>query len=174
MSAPATPKTPDTPKKDKQISPPTKNHKRLTLQVKSHRKANSVPIRKRHLMKQEAVLFPSASGKLAGVIHHPSGKKRGCVITCHGLLSSKDSDKFITLGELFAEEGLTVLRFDFSGCGESEGRFEDTTITGRNEDLLAALSFMQTRLQSEAQPLGILEAAWAGIYQCLPHPAMNR
>lgn len=118
-------------------------------------------------MKQEAVFFPSPAGRLAGVIHHPCGDSRGCVITCHGLLSSKDSDKFTTLGEYFAEEGLTVLRFDFSGCGESEGSFEDTTITQRYEDLIAALTFMQSRLPSDAQSIGLLGSSMGGYVSLL-------
>jgi len=35
------------------------------------------------------------------------------------------------------------LRFDFRGCGESGSLFEDTSLTGRLEDLESALNFVQ-------------------------------
>jgi dipeptidyl aminopeptidase/acylaminoacyl peptidase len=118
-------------------------------------------------MQQEAVSIPSSSGMLAGVIHHPRRESKGYIITSHGLLSNKDSDKFIALGERFAEEGFTVLRFDFGGCGRSEGTIADTTVTGRKEDLLAALAFMQRRLSGSAQPIGLLGSSMGGFVSLL-------
>jgi len=118
-------------------------------------------------MQQEAVSFPSSSGMLAGVIHHPRLESRGSVITSHGLLSNKESDKFIALGDRFTEEGFTVLRFDFGGCGQSEGTIADTTVTGRKEDLLAALAFMQRRLSRSPQPIGLLGSSMGGFVSLL-------
>jgi alpha/beta superfamily hydrolase len=118
-------------------------------------------------MKQEAVSFPSPAGMLAGVIHHPHHESRGCIITSHGLLSNKDSDKFIALGDRFAEEGFTVLRFDFSGCGESEGNIAATTATGRKEDLLAALAFMQSHVSGNSQAIGLLGSSMGGFVSLL-------
>ncbi len=118
-------------------------------------------------MKQETVSFPSPSGKLAGIIHHPANESKGCIITSHGLLSSKDSDKFIELGERFAEEGFTVLRFDFGGCGESEGALADTTVTGRKEDLLAAIDFIKARPSGGPQPIGLLGSSMGGYVSLL-------
>jgi uncharacterized protein len=125
------------------------------------------------VMKQESVSFPSSAGMLSGVIHHPPHESRGCIITSHGLLSNKDSDKFIALGEHFAEEGFTVLRFDFGGCGQSEGNIADTTVTGRKEDLLAALAFMQRRLSGSAQPIGLLGSSIGGFVSLLVASCRN-
>ena len=82
-------------------------------------------------MIQEKVYFSTSAGRLAGITHHPNHLSSSCVIACHGLYSDKESDKFITIGECFAKEGITVLRLDFRGCGESDGEIEDTNITGR-------------------------------------------
>ena len=57
------------------------------------------------------------------------------MIASHGLLSSKDSEKYIALGERLSKEGIAMLRFDFRGIGESEGRLEDDTISRRITDL---------------------------------------
>ncbi|MBW1839744.1 MAG: alpha/beta fold hydrolase [Deltaproteobacteria bacterium] len=113
-------------------------------------------------MKEEKVCFFTPAGTLAGIIHHPDHPSSSCVITCHGLFSNKGSDKFVSIGEHFAQEGITVLRFDFRGCGESDGKIEDTTITGRKEDLNAALSFIRVHKPSVAHTIGLLGSSMGG------------
>jgi alpha/beta superfamily hydrolase len=54
--------------------------------------------------------------------------------------SDKDSEKYIELAERFSND-FAVLRFDFRGCGESEGKFSD--IDGRYADLIAAIGFVR-------------------------------
>jgi alpha-beta hydrolase superfamily lysophospholipase len=91
-------------------------------------------------MKENSVRF--GGYRLAGVLHSPKEKTSACVVTCHGLYSSKDSEKFVGIGRRFCKEGIAVLRFDFRGCGESGGLPEETSITGRIEDLESALNFV--------------------------------
>lgn len=118
-------------------------------------------------MKEETVCFSSSAGKLAGIIHHPDHLSSSCVIACHGLYSDKKSDKFVAIGNRFAKEGIAVLRFDFRGCGESEGLIEDTTITGRKDDLFAALSFLRSHNPSIAQNIGLLGSSMGGYISLL-------
>jgi len=92
-------------------------------------------------MKEKFVRF--GEYELVGVLHSPSEVASTCVITCHGLYSSKDSEKYVDIARRFCGEGFAVLRFDFRGCGESGGRLEDTSLTGRMEDLESALDFVQ-------------------------------
>jgi len=66
------------------------------------------------------------------------------VIASHGLLSSKDSEKYMALGERFSQEGMAMLRFDFRGIGESEGRMEDDTVSRRVIDLGTAIAFVRS------------------------------
>jgi alpha-beta hydrolase superfamily lysophospholipase len=95
-------------------------------------------------MKTEQVSFVSEGQKIAGVLHLPDKKRPSCVIASHGHLSSKESEKFIALGERLSQEEIAMLRFDFRGCGESEGRIEDDTITRRIADLAASVQFMRS------------------------------
>ena len=118
-------------------------------------------------MKQDKVYFSASAGKLAGVIHYPDQLSSCCVIACHGLFSNKGSDKFVNIGEQFAEEGITVLRFDFRGCGASDGKIEDTTITGRKEDLNAALAFIRMHNPSTTQNIGLLGSSMGGYISLL-------
>ncbi len=57
-------------------------------------------------MKMEKVTFMSEGQKISGVLHLPEKKNPPCVIASHGLLSSKDSEKYIALGERISRRGL--------------------------------------------------------------------
>ena len=85
-------------------------------------------------MNVEKVFFQSEGQRLTGVLHLPDRDNPPCVIASHGLLSSKDSEKYIGLGERFSREGFAMLRFDVRGIGESEGRLEDDTVSRRNRN----------------------------------------
>jgi dipeptidyl aminopeptidase/acylaminoacyl peptidase len=96
-------------------------------------------------MGTEKVTFKSEGQKISGVLHLPDVWSRACVIASHGLLSSKDSEKYIALGERLSREGFAMLRFDFRGIGESEGRIEDDTVSRRIVDLSSAIDFVKSR-----------------------------
>ena len=66
------------------------------------------------------------------------------MIASHGLLSSKNSEKYIALGEGISKEGMAMLRFDFRGIGESEGGEEDNTISKKIVDLSSAVDFVRS------------------------------
>lgn len=96
----------------------------------------------------ERLSFPNARGQaLAGELHHaPEGMARGiAVVLCHGMESSRSGLKHVRLAGELAARGFPALRFDFAGCGASEGRFEDMTYTREVEDLDAAVSFLANR-----------------------------
>ena len=113
-------------------------------------------------MKENFVRFGEYG--LAGVFHSPNEKTSACVITCHGLYSSKDSEKYVGIGRRFRGEGLAVLRFDFRGCGESGGLFEDTSLTGRIEDLESALDFAQ---KQGYESVGVMGSSLGGTVAVL-------
>jgi pimeloyl-ACP methyl ester carboxylesterase len=98
--------------------------------------------------KNEEIFVINCRGeRLSGVLHLPeAGKQPGrLVILCHGMLSSKNGTKQVALAGAFQETGLACLRFDFSGCGDSAGRIEQTTLTRRLDDLAAVAAFAAAR-----------------------------
>jgi dienelactone hydrolase len=110
----------------------------------------------------QPIFFANQGNKLAAVLHLPDTTTTPpCVITCHGLFSSKDSDKFADMGERFSKEGVALLRYDSYGCGESEGRIEETTLSGRLGDLQAALALVRSH-SSLGQRLGIVGSSFGG------------
>ncbi len=82
---------------------------------------------------------------MAGVLHLPDVHNPPCVIASHGLFSSKDSEKYITLGERCGGRGIAFLRFDFRGFGESEGNVAQSTVSARLGDLNMAIEFLKSQ-----------------------------
>ena len=107
-------------------------------------------------MTAERYRVPVAGGVLALVLHLPRRQPSPCVVACHGLSASKDSDKYLLLGEELPAAGLALARFDFRGCGESSGVEEETTIATRIEDVETVLTFLgaQPRLDGRFGLLG--------------------
>jgi dipeptidyl aminopeptidase/acylaminoacyl peptidase len=95
-------------------------------------------------MKTEKVSFQSEAYSISGVLHLPVRKNPPGVIASHGLLSSKESEKYVALGERISTEGMAMLRFDFRGIGESEGSEADNTVSKKIADLSAAVDFMRS------------------------------
>jgi|SRR5215467_13291264 len=117
-------------------------------------------------MREEKVFFTNPGREtLAGILHYPSsGNARGAVILCHGMESSKESDKLIVLSRTLAQRGMFALRFDFACVGESTGSFENITYSAEVEDLQAAFSFMRAR---HAGKIGILGSSMGGTVALL-------
>ena len=90
-------------------------------------------------MKTNKISFVSCGQMVVGMFHLPEVEKPPCVIASHGLFSSKDSEKYTTLGNRFHPRGIALFRFDFRGCGESEGIISEITVSDRLRDLNAAI-----------------------------------
>ena len=103
------------------------------------------------------------AGKLSLVLHAPETPRRvPCVIACHGLSASKDSDKYLLLGDALPAAGLALARFDFRGCGESSGREEETTIATRIEDVEAVLAHLEGHPRLDGR-IGLLGSRLGGF-----------
>ncbi|HEY8334249.1 MAG TPA: alpha/beta hydrolase [Tardiphaga sp.] len=68
-----------------------------------------------------------------------STRKAPGILWCGGFLSDMGGTKAVALAEWGERHGREVVRFDYSGHGESGGRFEDGTISRWAEEALAVL-----------------------------------
>src|SRR3990172_7559567 len=97
-------------------------------------------------MSAERLAVPVGAERIAAVLHLPSGSRPApCVVASHGLAASKDSDKYLQLAESLVRVGIACCRYDFRGSGESEGRYADTTVQARIQDLKAVLGCLRGR-----------------------------
>ncbi len=119
-------------------------------------------------MGQERLTIPIGTARLAAVLHLPESFPGPwpCLVTLHGLMSSKDSDKYSLVGEEFARRGIAVCRFDFRGCGESEGVMAETTVAQRVEDSLAVVRAMRAHpsLSGRVALLGSSLGAYVALF----------
>jgi pimeloyl-ACP methyl ester carboxylesterase len=114
---------------------------------------------------EEKISFSSTGAKtIVGVLHHPGESPRGAIILCHGMDSTKNSEKLLSLGRDLAIRGFLTLRFDFAYVGESSEKFENITYSGEVEDLRAACFFIRDRYSGE---IGILGSSMGGTVALL-------
>ena len=96
---------------------------------------------------QEQVKFLNSRGEqLAGVLHKPdAGSIRACALFAHCFTCTKNIKAAVNIADALAAEGIVVLRFDFTGLGQSEGDFADTHFSSNVQDLVDAAGFMAER-----------------------------
>jgi len=85
----------------------------------------------------------SLTDGISTALHYSSPSK--FIICCHGLYSSKESEKYVEMAKMAAERGVSVMRFDFRGCGESTGNMSDSTLSNRMEDLKRVIEYVRKR-----------------------------
>ena len=61
----------------------------------------------------------------------------------HCFTCSKNLKAVSNISAALNRQGIAVLRFDFTGLGESEGDFAETTLTSNIEDLVAAAHYLE-------------------------------
>lgn len=97
--------------------------------------------------------------KLVGIETTPLIKKDKypTVILVHGFGVTKSEDgMFDSLTKELSENGFLVYRFDFSGCGESEGDYSKTSLSKLKSDLAKILDFVKSQQKVDSSKIGIL------------------
>ncbi len=64
-------------------------------------------------------------------------------LLAHCFTCGKDLKSLVRLARALAERGVAVLRFDFTGIGESGGAFDETTFTTNLGDIAAAAGWLR-------------------------------
>jgi pimeloyl-ACP methyl ester carboxylesterase len=72
--------------------------------------------------------------------HHPG--KGPTLVFLPGYMSDMQGSKALALEAWAIREGRAMLLFDYSGCGESEGRFEDGTLDLWRDDVLLMIDLL--------------------------------
>ncbi len=102
-------------------------------------------------MYQEDVKFENAAGhELAGVLHRPDGKPAAWVLFAHCFTCTKNVKAAVHISQALVDHGFAVLRFDFTGLGESEGDFCTTTFSSNVGDLVAAAAWLEREHEAPA------------------------
>ncbi len=121
-------------------------------------------------IREKPVIFRSTKdgNALWGVLSLP--QKRGrfpAVIVAHGFCGTKSKRKFVEFGRVFAQNGIAVLRFDFSGCGDSEGKFENMSVSQQVGELADAYDFLKKQPKIDMGRIGFLGHSLGALIVCL-------
>jgi len=98
-------------------------------------------------MKIEKITFNSRKGEiLSARIDLPLGVEPvACALFAHCFTCGKSMKAMRHISRALVEQGIAVFRFDFTGLGESEGDFADTTFSSNIADLVDAAGYMSQR-----------------------------
>lgn len=100
------------------------------------------------MKKREKVFFKNSSGvRLCGIIELPPADLRATALFTHCFTCTKDLKAIVRISRKLAEQGIAVLRFDFTGLGESGGSFSDSNFDTNCRDVLAAERFLAGKIQ---------------------------
>jgi putative redox protein len=94
--------------------------------------------------------FTNAAGqKLSARLDLPSDAKPSAhALFAHCFTCSKNIKAISHISRALTRDGIAVMRFDFTGLGESEGDFADTNFSSNVGDLVTAAEFMATKYEA--------------------------
>lgn len=123
-------------------------------------------------MSIKKVFFENRNGEsLAGRIDLPSDQQaHNFAIFAHCFTCTKNLTAISNISRELTQAGFGVLRFDFTGLGESEGDFSDTDFSGNVEDLVAASDFLE---QNYAPPTLIVGHSLGGAAALFAAASIN-
>lgn len=111
---------------------------------------------------QNKIYFSNSKGnKLCGILSNPTPYfNTPIIILCHGFTTSKDSNTYTKIEQIFNKKNIATFRFDFFGHGESEGDFEKITISEAVDDILNAIKYLK---QKGFSKIGLFGSSFGGI-----------
>ena len=98
-------------------------------------------------MKNQKVTFENKDGhKLTARIELPADRKPlNFALFAHCFTCTKNLSAVRNISRALSGEGFGLMRFDFTGLGESEGDFADTNFSSNIQDLQAAAAYLEEK-----------------------------
>jgi len=92
---------------------------------------------------RKKVDFTSNGRRLSGLLEYPANHVKAYALFAHCFTCGKDIAAASRISRSLVENGIAVLRFDFTGLGNSDGDFANTNFTSNLDDLRAAAEFLK-------------------------------
>ncbi|MEO8519620.1 MAG: bifunctional alpha/beta hydrolase/OsmC family protein, partial [Dermatophilaceae bacterium] len=106
----------------------------------------TAPSRRLRAASSQRVEFPGALGDvLAGRLDLPEGRPTAYALFAHCFTCSKDGHAAARISAALTTRGVAVLRFDFTGLGQSGGDFANSNFSSNIADLLAAANWLRSQ-----------------------------
>ncbi|HEC14903.1 MAG TPA: alpha/beta hydrolase, partial [Rhodospirillales bacterium] len=99
--------------------------------------------------RSEKIIFTGSQGdRLAARLDLALGAPKAYALFAHCFTCTKDIFAASRISKALTEYGISVLRFDFTGLGASEGDFGNSNFSSNIADLVAASDFMRSRYEA--------------------------
>lgn len=98
-------------------------------------------------VRSDKIVFTNGSGaRLAARLELPEGEPSAYAIFAHCFTCSMNIAAATRISRALCARGIGVLRFDFTGLGNSEGDFANTNFSSNVDDLLSAAAYLAENL----------------------------
>lgn len=107
-------------------------------------------------MKIKKISFENREGmQLAAWMQFPTDRHpHSYAVFAHCFTCGKDLGTIYNIAASLCDHGFAVMRFDFTGIGESEGDFADTNFSSNVDDLIAAAEYLESNYEAPRLLLG--------------------
>ena len=117
-------------------------------------------------MIEKPIVFYNHGQQLIGMLHTPDQVRVPCpaVVFFHGFTGTKAEPHriFVKTARKLTSLGFYAFRFDFRGCGDSEGDFTEMTISGEISDASRSIDVLTTIEGVDANRIGVLGLSMGG------------
>jgi len=96
----------------------------------------------------------SQGAKLSARLDVPAGAIKAYAIFAHCFTCSKDLHATKRISAELSRQGIAVLRFDFTGLGNSKGDFASTNFSSNREDLIVAANYLRDNFEAPSLLIG--------------------
>ncbi len=117
-------------------------------------------------MKIQKVTFLNIEGEqLSGRLELPVNQQpHNFAVFAHCFTCNKNLSAVKNISRALTSNGFGVLRFDFTGLGESDGDFSDTNFSGNVDDLVSAAKYLEAYYKSPSLIVGHSLGGAAAIF----------
>jgi putative redox protein len=103
---------------------------------------------------RKKVEFESGNVRLAGALEFPESSVRCYALFAHCFTCGKDVAAASRIARALTRDGIAVLRFDFTGLGNSDGDFANSNFSSNLQDLHAAAGFLRREYEAPRLLIG--------------------
>lgn len=121
-------------------------------------------------MPKKIFILDSKWNNICWILSTPSKESTEIVLLCHWLTLSKDCDVNVKLTNKLTERNVATFSIDFYGHGESDGEFEDITITKASENIKTAVNYLRDQWFKR---IGIMGESFGGLASCIATSQKN-
>ncbi len=107
------------------------------------------------MVKKQKLTFPNEQGDLlSATLELPDNHPHAFAIFAHCFGCTKDVLATARISRALTQTGIAVLRFDFTGLGESAGEFGETTFSTNITDIVYGAKFLRENYQAPKLLIG--------------------